>query len=375
MKKWMPRIIALAVLSVGALFAQDITGAWQGTLQTPQQALRIVIKISKADTGLKAVMYSIDQAGQGIAGVVTQQGSTVKVSVPGIGGAYEGKLDADGVVLVGTWTQGGAPMPMNLKHVTSEATWPIPEPPAPPKRMAADANPAFDVASIKPSKPEAQGKAITVRGREFLTINTSLNDLITFAYGVHARQITGGPAWLESDKFDIVAKPDEEGQPSEKQLKIMLQKLMADRFKLAFHRDKKDLSVYAITVGKTGPKLTKSESDPNGLPGLGFRALGDLAARNANMTDFAQLMQGAVLDLPVVDQTGLSGRFDFALKWTPDEGQFAGMGIKVPPPSEDPAAPPNLFTAIQEQLGLKLVSTKALAEILVIDQVEKPSAN
>ena len=373
MKKWMPRIIALAVLSLGALFAQDVTGTWQGTLQTPQQALRIVIKISKADTGLKAVMYSIDQGAQ-LAGTATQQGSTVKISVPGIGGAYEGKLDADGVVLVGTWTQGGAPMPMNLKHVTSEAAWPIPEP-APPKRMAADANPAFDVASIKPSRPDAQGKAITVRGREFLTINTSLSDLIAFAYGVHARQITGGQAWLESDKYDIVAKPDEEGLPNEKQLKIMPQKLMADRFKLAFHHDKKELSVYAITVGKTGPKLTKSESDPNGLPGLGFRALGDLAARNANMADFAGLMQGAVLDLPVVDQTEISGRFDFTLKWTPEEGQFAGMGIKVPPPSEDPAAPPNLFTAIQEQLGLKLVSTKALAEIFVIDHVERPSAN
>ena len=155
----------------------------------------------------------------------------------------------------------------------------------------------------------------------------------------------------------------------------MVQKLLADRFKLTFHRDKKELSVFAIVVGKNGPKLTKSAGDPNGLPGLFFRGLGDLPARNATMADFAGVMQTAVLDRPVVDQTGLSGRFDFELKWTPDETQFAGLGVRVPAPSDDLAAPPDLFTAIQEQLGLKLQSTKAPVEVLVIDRVEKPSEN
>jgi uncharacterized protein (TIGR03435 family) len=155
----------------------------------------------------------------------------------------------------------------------------------------------------------------------------------------------------------------------------MLQKLIADRFKLAFHRDKKELSVSALPVGKTGPKLTKSEGDPNGLPGLFFRGLGVLPARNANMGDLAGVMQGAVLDRPVVDQTGLSGRFDFTLTWTPDESQFGGLGIKVPPPTDDAAAPPGLFTAIQEQLGLRLESTKAPVEVFIVDRVDKPSEN
>jgi uncharacterized protein (TIGR03435 family) len=377
MQKWI-RTVALAAFAAGALLAQDITGTWQGTLTVPaaKQDLRIVMKVSKADAGgLKAAMYSIDQGGGPIAGTVTVQGSAVKISVPGIAGTYEGKLDSDGVFLVGTWTQGGAPMPLNLKHVSEEAAWPIPAPAARPKPMAADADPVFAAASIKPSDPSAQGKGFTVRGSEFRTINTSLSDMVVFAYGLHPRQIAGGPAWLESDKFEVVAKPDGEGMPNDKQWKIMLQKLLADRFKLTFHRDKRELSVYALQVGKTGSKLTKSAGDPNGLPGLFFRGLGVLPATNATMADFAGTMQSVVLDRPVVDQTGISGRWDFTLTWTPDEFQFAGLGVKVTPPADNAAAPPDLFNAIQEQLGLKLVATKAPVDVLVVDHVEKPSAN
>ncbi len=376
MKKLMSWIIFLAALSGGALLAQSLTGTWQGTLEAGRD-LRIVLKISTtaADT-LKAVMYSIDQGGQPMpAGAVTLQGSAVKISVPGIAGTYEGKLSADGTSITGTWSQGPTPLPLNLKRATNETAWTIPEPPPPPKPMAADANPAFEVATIKPSKPETQGRGFMVRGRQFSTLNTSLSDLITFAYGLHPRQITGGPAWMESDKYDLAAKPDGEGQPNDKQWKMMVQKLLADRFKLSFHRDKKELSAYALVVGKTGPKLTKSEGDPNGLPGLFFRGLGVLPARNATMVDFAGTMQTAVLDRPVVDQTGLSGRYDFLLTWTPDETQFVGLGVKIPPATDNADAPPDLFTAIQQQLGLKLESTKAPVEVLVIDQAEKPSAN
>jgi uncharacterized protein (TIGR03435 family) len=164
--------------------------------------------------------------------------------------------------------------------------------------------------------------------------------------------------------------------PNDKQWKGMIQKLIVERYKFTFHRDKKELSVYVLSVAKTGPKLTKSEGDPNGLPGLFFRGRpGDLGVRNANMADFAGLLQGAVLDRPVVDQTGLTGRFDFTLNWTPDDSQFAGMGAKIPPPTDGANAPPSLYTAIQEQIGLKLDATKALADVIVIDHLEKPSEN
>lgn len=98
-------------------------------------------------------------------------------------------------------------------------------------------------------------------------------------------------------------------------------------------------------------------------------------AFNATIADFAGTLQDAVLDQPVVDQTGLDGHYDFALNWTPDETQFANVGVKLPPPSDKPAAPPPLSTAMLDQLGLKLVTTKAQVEVLVIDKVEKPSAN
>ena len=96
---------------------------------------------------------------------------------------------------------------------------------------------------------------------------------------------------------------------------------------------------------------------------------------SATMGDLAGVMQTAVLDRPVVDKTGLQGRWDFTLRWTPDETQFAGMGVRVPPPSNDPDAPPGLFTAFQEQLGLKLEASRAPVEVLVVDKIDKPSEN
>jgi uncharacterized protein (TIGR03435 family) len=389
-KKLTLSVIALAALSASALLtlptvrvlaqsAPDITGTWQGSLSIPQanRELRTVLKISKADGGgLKAMFYSIDQQGPGVAvGTITVQGSTVKFAIPGIGGSYEGKLDSDGVNLTGTFTQGG-PLPLNLKHVTDATAWEIPKPPPPPAKMPADANPSFEVATIKPSKPGSQGKAITMRDpRTFMTINFSASDLLSFAYGLHARQITGAPAWLQDEKYDIQGTPDPPGMPSRKQLETMVQKLLADRFKLTFHHDKKELSVFALTVGKTGSKLIASTGDPTGLPGLGFRKLGDLTVRNANMPDFTDLMQSSVLDRPVVDQTGLKGRFDFTLKWTPDETQFTPFGGYKAPATEEKDAPPDLFTAIQQQLGLKLEATKTMVDVIVIDHVEKPSEN
>jgi uncharacterized protein (TIGR03435 family) len=356
--------------------AQDITGTWQGTLHAGRD-LRTVLKITKGNGGaLKAALYSIDQGGRPMPVTsISLQGSTVKYSVMILDGSYEGKLSSDGSTITGTWTQGNRPVPLILNRATAQTAWTLPEPPPRLPPMAADASPEFEVATIKPSKPDVQGKGFSVQGRRFVTLNTSLGDLLKFAYGLQSRQIIGGPPWLTSDKFDIEAQPDGEGQPSDKQWKMMIQKLLASRFKLTLHHEKKELSVYALVVGKNGPKLTKSQGDPNGLPGLFFRGLGVLPVANATMGDFAGVMQGAVLDRPVVDQTGLKGRFDFILKWTPDESQFEGLGIKVPPPSDAANAPPGLFTAIQEQLGLKLEATKAPVDVLVIDHVEKPSEN
>ena len=155
--------------------------------------------------------------------------------------------------------------------------------------MAADAKPAFDVVTIKPSVPNRPGKGFGFRGRHFVTVNTNLNDLVALAYGVHAKQIVGAPEWFGADLYDIDGVPDVEGQPNLQQMGTMVQKLLADRFKLTFHHDKKELSVYVIGVAGGGPKLTKSALAPNDPKGFGFRNLGDFDGEKHDHDGIRQL--------------------------------------------------------------------------------------
>jgi hypothetical protein len=179
----------------------DIVGVWQGTLhfsktdQHPQFDLRLVVKISKTDAGaLKAVWYSIDQGGQSVPiATVSFQDGVLKFKVTVVDRSYEGKMSADGKSIAGTWMEGTTPMPLPLERATPDTAWAIPEPPKP---MAADANPTLEVATIKPSQPGRPGKLFTFQGSQFKTFNTNMNDLIALAYGLHAKQIIGAPAWL-----------------------------------------------------------------------------------------------------------------------------------------------------------------------------------
>ena len=358
---------------------QDLTGTWQGTLHAGQD-LRLVLKVTKGDGGAyAATAYSIDQGGASIpVSKLTLESGTVKMAVAAIGGTYEGKMSADGNSIVGNWSQGPNPLPLTYIRATPATEWSIPTPPPPVPPMAANADPGFDVATIKPSEPGKQGKGFGFRAGHFVTFNTNMNDLIAFAYGLHSKQIVDAPAWFGTDLFDIEAKPDTEGRPNLKQMGIMVQKLLTERFQLKFHHDQRELSVYAITVAPGGPKMTKSTAAPTDPQGFGFRALGDLNVRNMNMKDFATWMQSGVMDRPVVDQTGLTDRYDFPLKWTPDDSQFAqfrGVGATPPAPTEDPNAPPSLYTAVTEQLGLKIGPAKLPDDVVVIDHAEKPSAN
>jgi uncharacterized protein (TIGR03435 family) len=164
--------------------------------------------------------------------------------------------------------------------------------------------------------------------------------------------------------------------PNPQQLRNMVQQVLADRFQLKFHEDKKEMSAFVLSVAKGGQKMEKAPADAGALPGLFFRGLGVLTVRNATMQDFCELMQSAVLDRPVVDETELPGRYNFLLKWTPDESQFGGLGVKVPPPSDAADAPPPLYTAITEQIGLRLEAmSKAPVRVLTVDHVDHPSAN
>lgn len=359
--------------------APDIVAVWQGTLHGGQD-LRTVLKVTKADDGgYKADFYRIDQGGQPFPVTkITLDGSTLKYTIAPLELKYEGKLSADGKTIKGSFTQSGNALPLNFARATSETEWAMPKPAPPLPPMAGNANPSFDVATIKPSVSGREGKGFAFRAGHFVTLNTDLSDLIAFAYGLHPQQIVGAPGWLATDLYDIEAKPDTEGRPNLKQKRIMVQKLLADRFQLRFHHDQKELSVYIISVAPGGPKMTKSTAGPDDPQSFGLRGLGELNVINMSVKDFASWMQNGVMDRPVIDQTGLTDRYDFPLKWTPDESQFAafrGVGAVPPPLTNDPKGPPALYTAIQEQIGLKMSPAKAPEDVIVIDHVEKPSAN
>jgi uncharacterized protein (TIGR03435 family) len=367
---------AAAAQAPAAESATGIVGTWQGTLKLPNASLRTVLKVTKTPAGaLSATFYSIDQGGRGIpTTTVSFEGGTLKYSIQIADLTYEGKMSADGNSITGASTQGGNSLPLVFERSTPATEWTIPEPPPRIPPMAADAKPGIEVATVKPSKPDEQGRMITFRGREIVIVGFTLNDIIKFAYNVQEKQILNGPDWMGTERFDVNAQPDQPGTPNTEQFRMVLQKLVADRFAFKFHNDKKELSAYVLTVGKDGPKMTKS-ADTGGLPGLFFGPLGTLHVTNATMGDFTGLMQSAVLDRPVVDHTALDGRWNFLLKWTPDESQFAGLGVKVPPPSDAADAPPPLFRAIQEQLDLRLDAQKTPVDVVVIDHVDHPSAN
>jgi uncharacterized protein (TIGR03435 family) len=245
-------------------------------------------------------------------------------------------------------------------------------PAGPVSTMPTDADPAFEVATIKPSPGALEpGPRYSLRGRNFIALRASLRDLIKLAYGVHASQIVSAPAWVASDQYDVEGVPRGEGMPNDRQLKAMLRKLLADRFQLAFHREQRELPAFVIVLGSGTPKLTPTQA-PGSLPVAGIGP-GAFSGVNATTTDFATALQGVAMDRPVVDQTGLTGRWDFKLEWTPDLSQFDGRALPVGPPNAN--RPPALFTAIQEQLGLKLESKRASVDVLVIDRIEKPSDN
>jgi uncharacterized protein (TIGR03435 family) len=237
---------------------------------------------------------------------------------------------------------------------------------------------AFEVATVKPVDPEPNsGRYIKMQGtNRFVEKAYTLKLLIAAAYDLNPRTVSGGPPWISSDHYDILAITPGEVRPTHDEQMSMLRSLLADRFKLAFHREQKVFSIYELELAKDGPKLkpTASRPDEPAVVGPGVVYPGErvvLPGRNATMEGFVSLLQRAILDRPVVDKTGLSGRYDFDLEWAPDETQF---GSDLPPSSPASASPP-LFEAIQQQLGLKLEATRGPVAALVVDTAERPSAN
>jgi uncharacterized protein (TIGR03435 family) len=226
------------------------------------------------------------------------------------------------------------------------------------------AQPRFEVASIKPSADPSGNSAGSRSGKGRLAMNNvTLKRCIMGAYGVGPNVIAGGPDWLDADRFVITAKAEDAAGDSE--LMKMLQTLLADRFKLALHRETRTAPAYVLEVAKNGPKLKKSESDESQTS----NGRGLIEAKATTMAGFAERLARQV-DLPVVDRTGLDGAFDLKLEWTPESARALKPGEAG---IADTAL--SIFTAIQEQLGLRLRAQKAPVEMLVIDHAEKPSEN
>jgi uncharacterized protein (TIGR03435 family) len=234
---------------------------------------------------------------------------------------------------------------------------------------------AFEVASIKPD-PNPAGRFIRMQtATQFTVHNHTVRTLLAAAYNLSPNEILGGPPLVDSDHWAIVAKTPAP-RPTLEQQMAMLRQLLADRFQVRFHREPKEMGIYALTVAKGGPKLKPSKLDPDanpaGPPPLIFVVslpVLKLAAHYASMDDFATLLQRA-LERPVADQTGLTGRYDFDLEFTPDETLYGGAFEGA----ED-ASKPGLLAALQDQLGLKLNATKGPANALVIDHAERPTEN
>jgi uncharacterized protein (TIGR03435 family) len=237
----------------------------------------------------------------------------------------------------------------------------------------------FDAVSVKPSDPHDFRVMMRDMPGQANYTGVTVKMLILQAYQIRDFQLLGGPGWIASNRYDIVARPpaggtdfpsdpmtatDQQRETFRNLRAAMVRAMLADRFKLKIHKETRDLPVYVLTVAKGGPKLKVSNgtnvSDPDLGPGMIRANQGSLAGTQVDIPYMAETLSG-LMDRIVLNKTGLEGKYDFALKWTPDPAVSADS--------------PDIFTALQEQLGLKLESSKGPAEVVVIDGVETPGEN
>jgi uncharacterized protein (TIGR03435 family) len=231
---------------------------------------------------------------------------------------------------------------------------------------------AFDVISIKPSPPGNRPGGIRplAGGQSYVATGVPVKLIMKLMYRINDSQISGGPGWLDTDRYDIQAKAE---HPSNiDQLHEMFQTLLADRFQLKFHREMKEMSALVLTIDKSGPKLKLNESPQDFEIPIRPTARGKITGVRVPMSYFCWFLSQNQ-NRPVVDKTGLDKNYDFNLEWAPEipPGAVLREGAAAPPVIDGPT----LFVALREQLGLKLDTQKAKVEVFVIDHAERPSEN
>lgn len=364
------RCYALWLMFVGLLSAslpaQTLAGVWQGTLPVDHDA-RVVVRLdSPAGGSLRGTFQWVDRdvAGVPFSSVMMHSGELAAESDV-LHVSFRGTLSPNGQTLAGTWTQEQKSYPLTLMRTAPGQAW---------KRggatvaaMDAKADPAFEVASIRSSAPDAKGHRYDLRTRDFGAHNVSLVDLVKFAWQLRDRQISGVPTWMGEEKFDITAKPDTPGQPSVDQCRVMLQKLVAERFGFRFHTVQQNFPVYALTLTGPHPALIRSNPSLNSY-GISLKqAPGSdttqIRFTDENIPEFVGVLMNFI-DRQIVDETGLNGAFDFTMVLpasaldSPDSGERASAFLRAVQP-----------------LGFRLVPKSAEVPVMVIDQVEHPSAN
>ena len=364
-----------ALVLAAPLHAQSIAGTWQGTLPmygTAQGASvygnpRIVFTIEKsADGTYHGGITFIDRGATVPLTSITFSAPDVTFVESASGFNYRGKLSADGKSITGTWTQSKQSFPLTLQFATTDTVW-TRVAPAPLAPMAADADPSYEVATIKPATADEQHAVFDLRAHRLNATGTSAKELIKVAWNIRGRQVIGGPPWLEDKKFDIVAEPDTPGLPSEQQSRNMVHKLLTERFHLQAHTGQQDYPVLALTLD---PKAARPvPSDPNFNPngGMSFRRDGDDIVLQFSGTTIPQMlafMMNTFQARQLVDETGLTGTYNVT---------FRIVGLTQGPVSSDDVGAALVQAA--QQAGFKFISKKAPLLVVIIDHIELPTPN
>jgi uncharacterized protein (TIGR03435 family) len=367
---------AAFILTVATLHAQTIAGTWQGTLTIPANAQgpgpgsgppRLVFIIDKnPDGAFHGGLTLIDQGNSLPFTSVTLSAPDVTFAQSTAGITYRGKLSADGTSITGTWAQGNQSLPLTLQLATADTLW-KPEGPAALPLMAANADPSFEVATIKPTGPDENNTLFDLHARKFSTQHTSAKELIKIAYNVRGRQVLGGPPWLEDRKYDIVAEPDTPGKPSEAQNRVMVHKLLNERFHLVSHTEQQDFPVLALTLDPKAPRPTPSDPNLKGNGGMFGRRDGDdivLQFSGSTIPQVLAFIMNTFQDKQLIDETGLTGTYDITLRLVGlAQGQIT---------SDDQG---RALVLAAQQAGFKFTAKKAPLTVVVVDHIDPPTPN
>ena len=243
--------------------------------------------------------------------------------------------------------------------------------------------PAFDVVSVKPTQTAADGAPIeSPQNGDGITMrNVTTHEMIDYAYSFHHPELVSGlPEWAKTKNYDLAAKVTDANlaafrKLNQEQRRQMLQAVLAERFQLKVHREPKQAPIYALVVGKKGVKMKESQDRTSVTTGTLLPTAKGITGKAVQMATLALMLSRLDLGREVVDRTGLTGRYDFTLRCAPTEAMRPVINGQMQPISEEDVALPSIFTALQEQLGLKLEPTKGSIEGLVIDHIEQPSEN